>query len=710
MLLNLLRGKTLEDLVDVKRETEANLQQAESIIRDLHSGSHELVVDALKQIIGKPEIHSVLPGLQKLEFEARPHHVNTALARVALQADVPVWLHGEAGSGKSTTGEVAAATLGLDVRSISLGPTTSKADLLGYRDATGEYHDTGFRRMYEDGGLFMFDEIDNAHPSILTILNSAVANSIGEFPDARVRRAENTRFIATANTIGRGATAHYVGRAPIDAATIDRFAFVPMDIDPALEESLILGNGYHSSDVDISAGGVPDRREWLAVVRANREAAAELGIRTIISQRASLYGVRLAEHGVGQDWLKDMLIYKGMNESDREKLDTKARSLVDSIRKQLQPPKAELVATEMVAADSKIVPENAPMLTREPHLDIDRRIARALGDLYTHNSFMYEQDAKFIVSLAWRVEKQYGRSIFDVELSSELRQLRDFEELPDVDSVMDAMALSPAPFESLYSTEDNKGADFAHYFSQYMKYVRDRNPEAWPAKNDTYIGSDVRFPKEAKEFVDRFGFEPGPTSLAWWLLNKDNLGTTSDSKPDLRENNETTVPIFEGLPDSLLLPTNFGMYVRVRKQDFLDGRRPNQEDSRFITALAWNIEQQHGRSVFGDASWHALTEDVYRRQIKDVEDILSSTKFKSEVAPNLDSPERLQRSPYSRILTLCLGSVNTTRIFDTPTPTWDDVEKYIDDFEESEGFSPGPTSLAWWMMRQYGLDDAARDD
>ena len=207
---------------------------------------------------------------------------------------------------------------------------------MGYRDATGEYRSTAYRETYEDGGVFLFDEIDNAHPSVLTILNNSIANNQGEFPDKRISRHNDTRFIAAANTIGRGATAEYVGRTPIDAATIDRFAFVPMDIDPELEEALVLGSQVRNSYVDISSGGVPNAREWLAVVRAHREAVSELGIRAIIGQRAALYGKRLAEQGVGKDWLSEMLLYKGMKKYDREKLESAAGKLVGKHQNKLR--------------------------------------------------------------------------------------------------------------------------------------------------------------------------------------------------------------------------------------------------------------------------------------------------------------------------------------------------------------------------------------
>jgi len=277
------------------------------------------------------------PQFQNLQHEKlRASHLHAPLLKAALMADVPVWLYGEAGSGKSTAAEQMADELDLSFRSISLGPSTSKADLMGYRDATGEYRSTAYREIYEDGGVFLFDEIDNAHPSVLTILNNSIANNQGEFPDKRISRHDDTRFIAAANTIGRGATAEYVGRTPIDAATIDRFAFVPMDIDPELEEALVLGDQVKDSYVDISSGGVPNAREWLAVVRAHREAVSELGIRAIIGQRAALYGKRLAEQGVGKDWLSEMLLYKGMKKYDREKLESAAGKLVGKHQNKLR--------------------------------------------------------------------------------------------------------------------------------------------------------------------------------------------------------------------------------------------------------------------------------------------------------------------------------------------------------------------------------------
>lgn len=76
------------------------------------------------------------PQFQNLQHEKlRASHLHAPLLKAALMADVPVWLYGEAGSGKSTAAEQMADELDLSFRSISLGLSTSKADLMGYRDA-----------------------------------------------------------------------------------------------------------------------------------------------------------------------------------------------------------------------------------------------------------------------------------------------------------------------------------------------------------------------------------------------------------------------------------------------------------------------------------------------------------------------------------------------------------------------------------------------
>ncbi len=323
----------LEKLETVKADIADQLTEARTVAKQLKEGSSYEVVKAVQRILSsKDPARQQFPQLNEFINQAQLGHLHAPLLRAALRADVPVWLYGEAGSGKSTAAEQVADNLELSFRSISLGPSSSKADLMGYRDGYGRYQGTGFREAYEYGGVFLLDEIDNAHPSILTILNNAIANRHGEFPDGRVVRHEMARFVAAANTIGKGATVDYVGRSPIDAATTDRFAFISMDIDNVLEESLVLGRSVaERMPIDLAEGGIPSESEWLADVRAHRQAVQTLGFRAIMSTRSAIYGTKLIQQGVGSKWLRDMLLYKGMRPEERDKLAAKAEELQPAV-------------------------------------------------------------------------------------------------------------------------------------------------------------------------------------------------------------------------------------------------------------------------------------------------------------------------------------------------------------------------------------------
>lgn len=412
-----MTGQTLHDLESVRDDIADKLTTAQAVVEQLKNGSSEEVVKALKVILASDDpVRQEFPQLEAFIDRAQPTHLHAPLLRAALVANIPVWLHGEAGSGKSTTAERSAHWLGLPFRSISLGPSSSKADLMGYRDGHGEYRGTGFREVYEDGGVFLFDEIDNAHPSILTLLNAAIANGHGEFPDGRVARHETTRFIAAANTIGKGATAEYVGRAPIDAATIDRFAFIKMDIDPDLEQALVLGGDADRSPLDIAAGGVPERPEWLAEVRAHREAVAELGIRAIISTRAGLYGARLSEQGVGLDWLREMLLYKGMRQEEREKLADTAVKLRPKHARALAA-NAEVSSPEGVQRETAFQPPvlDVEYIQKFTPQTLEERLDDAIVDLNDAarrlvcssdmRNKLERKSVKALLALCWRLEE-----------------------------------------------------------------------------------------------------------------------------------------------------------------------------------------------------------------------------------------------------------------------------------------------------------------
>ena len=226
-----------------------------------------------------------------------------ALEQVAAMvgAGLNVWLNGPAGSGKTTLAEQTAEALGLEFYAV--GAVTSDFRLVGYTDAKGETVRTPFREAFEHGGLFLFDEIDASNPNALVALNQALANGRYPFPDGMVEKHPDFRAVGAANTIGQGATSEYVGRTRIDAATLDRFAFVRVDYSAEVEDSM--------------AGRFP---EWAQTVRKAREAAEQHGIRHIISPRAVDQGARLLAAGLDRDAVLASTVRKGLDADSWDKI------------------------------------------------------------------------------------------------------------------------------------------------------------------------------------------------------------------------------------------------------------------------------------------------------------------------------------------------------------------------------------------------------
>jgi len=213
---------------------------------------------------------------------------------------VNVLMVGPAGSGKTVGAEKVAQALGLEYRSISVGAQTTKTEFFGYMDATGRYVKTLFRDAFEFGGVFLLDEMDAGNANVLTSINQALANGVTAFPDGMIKKHSDFVLIATANTWGQGANREYVGRNQLDAATLDRFAVIEWQYDENLEDSLV------------------SNKEWLEEVRRVRKIVSERKIRQVISPRASIVGAKLLAAGISEDDVKEMILFKGMNETEKQ--------------------------------------------------------------------------------------------------------------------------------------------------------------------------------------------------------------------------------------------------------------------------------------------------------------------------------------------------------------------------------------------------------
>lgn len=217
-----------------------------------------------------------------------------------LATKLNVYLVGPAGSGKTHAAIQVAKALNIPFH--FTGAVASEFKLTGFMDAQGRIVSTEFRKAYENGGLFLFDEIDASYPQAVLAFNAALANDYMDFPDKRVPRHKDFYCIAAANTYGQGADRQYIGRNQLDAASLDRFVFIDWNYDENLERDLA-GN-----------------EEWSSYVQKIRRFITKNKIRHVVSPRASIFGATLLSNGLERDIVENTVVWKGIDGATKQKI------------------------------------------------------------------------------------------------------------------------------------------------------------------------------------------------------------------------------------------------------------------------------------------------------------------------------------------------------------------------------------------------------
>lgn len=153
------------------------------------------------------------------------------------KAGVPILQVGEKGTGKTTNAEHLAQALAeefgrpMPFGFASMTSGTSPGEFKGRITLEG-FLPSLFEDIYQNGGVFLFDELDAGDENLLTLLNSALAN--GYFVNQKgevIHMSEHFIPVAAANTMGLGANGRYTGRNRLDAATLDRWAMGRMKVE-----------------------------------------------------------------------------------------------------------------------------------------------------------------------------------------------------------------------------------------------------------------------------------------------------------------------------------------------------------------------------------------------------------------------------------------------------------------------------------------------
>lgn len=228
------------------------------------------------------------------------HHRQFSTLLMACSARDNILLVGPTGSGKTTAAEQCAKALGLPF--YFNGAIDTDYKLKGFIDAGGRLISPAFRKAYETGGVYLFDELDASLPPAVLSFNAALSNGYCDFPDKGVERHKDCIILAAGNTWLGGGTFDYVGRMKQDAAFADRFAMLHWDIDAEMEMA------------------VCTNKKWCAFVQSARSNSVKHGLKVIISPRSTFKGERLLAVGLDNDTVIAMTVRKGMTDDQWNKI------------------------------------------------------------------------------------------------------------------------------------------------------------------------------------------------------------------------------------------------------------------------------------------------------------------------------------------------------------------------------------------------------
>lgn len=217
----------------------AKIAEALSGLQINNGATSTVDVETVRQIVreelanNKPTVRVTVNNAPTVEVDGLLHEkFNEALFWAANKQ--PVYLYGPAGTGKNVLAEQVAKALNLPF--YYAGSLQFKTDLEGFVNAAGDYVETDFYKAFTGGGVFLLDEVDATTAEVLVAFGACLANRYYNFPKYGKMQAHPDFIVfASGNTAGRGANETYNGRYQLDASTLDRFAFIPMDYDQRIE-------------------------------------------------------------------------------------------------------------------------------------------------------------------------------------------------------------------------------------------------------------------------------------------------------------------------------------------------------------------------------------------------------------------------------------------------------------------------------------------
>lgn len=163
---------------------------------------------------------------------------------MAIERNIPIFIYGEPGVGKTTEYRQFCAGTNRRLRRLQHTANTEESQIVGRLIARAERDEDGSAISVTDfelgplplaminGEVFLADEYDRCHPSVLSVYQAVLEGQPLIIPDAppkyqRIEPHPMFRFVATGNTNGSGdGGERFQATFQQDAATIERFGVV----------------------------------------------------------------------------------------------------------------------------------------------------------------------------------------------------------------------------------------------------------------------------------------------------------------------------------------------------------------------------------------------------------------------------------------------------------------------------------------------------
>lgn len=265
------------------------------------------VLELIEQAINSTSytrIETTLNGepLAKLEGAIHPQ-VPTILE--LLRCGANVYAYGPPGAGKTHLAAQVAQALNVPMHVFQLGKMSPESAIKGFIDASGTLREQEFLEAISSESLVFLDELDRWPAHLVTLLNSLLANGyIVARGHGQVRRHDRCYILGAGNTAMRGRDDYFPEATAQEFSTLDRFAFVHVDYDSSLEDTISLAIN-------------PAAKPWVEWVRKLRpEALSGRHGKVLATPRAMYDGARYLRYtSLSVDAIARITVFKGISES-----------------------------------------------------------------------------------------------------------------------------------------------------------------------------------------------------------------------------------------------------------------------------------------------------------------------------------------------------------------------------------------------------------